>query len=122
MAALEITPDTLLRTGKTLGLFFEDFAVRDLSVCAMANDATLKHYRDSNGLECDAVMIRSDGKWGLIEAKLGSDEGVAEGAAHLNLLSKKIDTSLLGEPSFKMIVASNGPCQRRNDGIYVVPN
>jgi predicted AAA+ superfamily ATPase len=121
MAALEITPDMLLRSGKTLGLFFEDFAVRDLSIYAMANDAVLKHYRDSNGLECDAVMIRSDGKWGLIEAKLGSDDGIAEGAAHLNLLAEKIDTSLLGEPSFKMIVTSNGACQRRKDGIYVVP-
>jgi hypothetical protein len=87
----------------------------------MANDAVLKHYRDGNGLECDAVMIRSDGKWGLIEIKLGSDEGIAEGAAHLKSLAEKIDTSLLGAPSFKMIVTSNGPCQRRKDGIFVVP-
>jgi hypothetical protein len=120
MAALGITPDMLLQSGKTLGLFFEDFAVRDLSIYAMANDAVLKHYRDSSGLECDAVMIRSDGKWGLIEPNSEAPR-VAEGAAHLNLLAEKIDTSLLGEPSFKMIVTSNGACQRRKDGIYVVP-
>jgi len=121
MAVLGITPEMLLQSGKTLGLFFEDFAIRDLSIYGMANGAVLKHYRDGSGLECDAVMIRSDGKWGLVEIKLGSAEGIAEGAAHLHSLAEKIDPTLLGVPSFKMIVTSNGACQRRKDGIYVVP-
>lgn len=46
-------------------------AVRDLRVYADALDGKVYHYRDKNGLECDAVVHLRNGKYGLIEVKLG---------------------------------------------------
>ena len=56
---------------ESFGLYFEDFAVRDLRVYAEGRGGEVKHYRDNSGLECDAVVHLEDGRWGGIEIKLG---------------------------------------------------
>ena len=53
------------------GLFFEDFAVRDLRVYAEGLGGEVKHYRDNSGLECDAVVHLKDGRWGRNRDKVG---------------------------------------------------
>ena len=73
--ALDISPDDLMSDLKSFGLFFEDLAVRDLSIYASLLGGNVKHYRDSRGLECDAVVHTNKGKWGAIEIKLGGDKG-----------------------------------------------
>lgn len=118
--SLGISPDDLLNDMNTFGLFFEDFAVKELRVYTDMINGELKHYRDSNGLECDAIIHLNNGKWAAIEIKLGSEKGIEEGAKNLNTLDKLL-TNETKKPSFKMILTAAGKAYRRNDGIYVVP-
>ena len=62
---------------------------RDLRVFADALDGEVYHYRDKNGLECDAVVHLHNGKYGLVEVKLGGDKLINEGAANLLTLAGK---------------------------------
>lgn len=120
--ALNISPQDLLNDLKSFGFFFEDFAVRDLSVYASSMDGEVRHYRDSSGLECDAILHLPNGKWATIEIKLGGEKLVADAVASLNKLEKQItESSEQNPPTFKMIVTAFGPLYRRPDGIFVVP-
>lgn len=122
VAALGIGPKDFLNDLNTFGLFFETMAVRDLRVFAEAMDGSLYHYRDANGLECDAVLHRRDGSYGLIEIKLGGDSAIDEGAKNLHSLGKIIDITRMQTPSFKMVLVGVGKyAYRRPDGVYVVP-
>lgn len=117
--ALGVSPSTLMNDLNSFGLFFEDMAVRDLKIYAMTMDGTVMHYRDSRGLECDAVIHLDDGRWALIEIKLGGEERIAEGAKTLTRLKNDLDEDR--GPEFMMVITATGPAYRRKDGIYVVP-
>ena len=120
--ALNIFPEDLMNDLESFGLFFEDFAVRDLSIYAQAHGGEVRHYRDNAGLECDAVVHLEDGRWGAVEIKLGGDKLIEEGAHSLNLLKEKIaNKSSEPNPSFMMILTAKGALYQRKDGIYVVP-
>ena len=122
IAALGIGPNDLLNDLNTLGLFFETLCVRDLRVYAEANNGDVFHYRDKSGLECDTVVHLRNGSYGLIEIKLGGDTLIAEGAANLNTLAEKIDTTKMKKPSFKMVLTAVGQyAYIRTDGVMVVP-
>ena len=117
-----IGPNDLLNDLSTMGLFFETLCVRDLRVYAEANDGNVFHYRDKNGLECDAVVHLRNGNYGLIVIKLGGDTLIEEGAVNLKTLAEKIDTTKMKKPSFKMVLTAVGQyAYRRTDGILVVP-
>ena len=117
-AALGISPADLLNDLESLGLFFEDMAVRDLKIYSDLIDGEVKHYRDSSGLECDAVIHLENGKWGAIEIKLGGEKLIEDGAK--NLL--KLQSNVVGtKPSFLMVLTAVGSAYRREDGVYVVP-
>ena len=85
-------PADLIADLATFGLVFETLCMRDLRIFAEALNGAVYHYRDKNGLECDAVVHLRDGRYGLIEIKLGGDTLVEEGARTLNKLAGKIDT------------------------------
>lgn len=122
VAALGIGPNDLINDLSTMGLFFESMCVRDLRVYADALDGSIYHYRDSMGLECDAVLHLRNGSYGLIEIKLGGEKNIEEGAKNLKLLSSKIDTTKMKAPSFLMILTGTTKYAiRREDGVYVVP-
>ena len=117
-AALGISPADLLNDLESLGLFFEDMAVRDLKIYSDLIDGEVKHYRDSSGLECDAVIHLENGKWGAIEIKLGGEKLIEDGAK--NLL--KLQSNVVGtKPKFLMVLTAVGSAYRREDGVYVVP-
>lgn len=120
--ALGVSPNDLMNDLESFGLFFEDFAVRDLSIYANAIGGTVTHYRDNTGLECDAVVHLEDGRCGAIEIKLGGDELIEHGAQSLKNLRDKI-TSISEEqaPSFLMVLTAVGGAYRREDGVYVAP-
>lgn len=120
--ALGVSPNDLMNDLESFGLFFEDFAVRDLSIYANAIGGAVTHYRDNTGLECDAVVHLEDGRWGAIEIKLGGDELIEHGAQSLKNLRDKI-TSISEEraPSFLMVLTAVGSAYRREDGVYVAP-
>jgi predicted AAA+ superfamily ATPase len=121
-ASLGIGPEDLMNDLNTMGLFFESMCVRDLRIFADALDGNVYHYRDKNELECDAVIHLRNGKYGLIEIKLGGETLINEGVKTLTALASKIDTGKMSKPSFMMILTATGNyAYRRNDGILVVP-
>ena len=119
--ALNIYPDDLINDPETFGLLFEDFAVKELSIYASTIKGEVRHYRDSNGLECDAVIHLKDGRYGLIEVKLGGENLIKEGVSTLKSLSRKIEKSNKKKPSFKMILTAVGDAYTTSDDIRVVP-
>jgi uncharacterized protein len=122
-AALGLGPNDLINDLNTFGLFFETLCVRDLRVYADAIGGTVYHYRDKSGMECDAVVHLRNGKYGLIEIKLGGDKLINDGAANLTELEKKIDTAKMKAPSFKMVLTGLGQYayRRPSDNVLVVP-
>lgn len=121
-AALGIGPDDLINDLKTFGFLFETLCVRDLRVFADALNGEVYHYRDKNGQECDAVVHLRNGKYGLIEIKLGGDRLIEEGAASLKSMAAKIDINKMRVPSFMMVLTGTGDyAYRRHDGVCVVP-
>jgi hypothetical protein len=121
-AALGVGPEDLINDLNTFGLLFETLCVRDLRVYAEALNGTVYHYRDKNGLECDAVIHLPNGSYGLIEIKLGGKELINEGAATLLKLAAKIDTDKMKKTSFMMVVIGVGDyAYEREDGVKVVP-
>lgn len=122
VAALGVGPNDLINDLNTMGLFFESMCVRDLRVYADALEGSIYHYRDSNGLECDAVLHLKNGSYGLIEIKLGGEKNIEEGAKSLKILASKIDNTKMKAPSFLMILTGTTKYAiRREDGVYVVP-
>ena len=121
-AALGVGPTDLLNDLKTFGFLFETLCVRDLRVFADALNGEVYHYRDKDGQECDAVIHLRNGKYGLIEMKLGGDKLIEEGAKSLKAMQKKIDTEKMKSPSFLMVLTGIGDyAYRRHDGVCVVP-
>lgn len=121
-AALGLGPKDLINDLIDFGFYFETLAVRDLRVYADALDGEVFHYRDKNGLECDAVLHRRNGSYGLIEIKIGGADNIEKGAKTLKDLASKIDTTRMKAPSFMMVVTGIGQyAYRRPDGVCVVP-
>ena len=122
VAALGLGPKDLINDLNTFGLLFETMCVRDLRVYADALGGTVYHYRDKNGLECDAVVHLRNGSYGLIEIKLGGDDLIEEAAATLKELANKIDTTKMKSPSFMMVLTAIGSYAfQREDNVWVVP-
>ncbi len=121
-AALGIGPKDLINDLNTFGLIFETLCIRDLRVYAESLSGTVYHYRDANGLECDAVIHLRDGSYGLIEIKLGGDKLINEGVENLKNMYNKIDTKKMNNPSFLMVLTATGNyAYKREDGVYIVP-
>ena len=122
VAALGIGPNDLINDLNTFGFLFETLCVRDLRVYADALNGSVYHYRDKDGQECDAVIHLQNGKYGLIEIKLGGDKLINEGVKSLKAMEAKIDTGRMNNPSFLMVLTGTGDyAYRRPDGVYVVP-
>ncbi len=120
-ASLGMGPEDLINDLNTFGLFLETLCVRDLRIYADAIGGTVYHYRDKNGLECDAVVHLRNGSYGLIEVKLGGSL-VEEGAKTLKQLAAKIDTDKMKAPSFLMVLTGIGDyAYKREDNVLVVP-
>jgi predicted AAA+ superfamily ATPase len=121
-AALGTGPEDLLKDLNTMGFLFENLCIRDLRIYADYLDGTVYHYRDKNGLECDAVIHLRNGSYGLVEIKLGGDTLIEEGAETLKNLASKIDTGSMKEPAFMLVLCGKAPfAYQREDGVYVAP-
>jgi len=119
-AALRASSRALARDPAALGQLFESLVVRDLRIYSQPLDGAVFHYRDSYGLEVDAIVETFDGRWAAIEVKLGP--GAVDGAAS-NLLKFRstVDTHERGEPAFLAVVVPSGYGYVRTDGVRVVP-
>ncbi len=120
VAALGMGENDLLNDIETFGLIFETLVIRDLKAYAQILDADVYHYRDSTGLECDAVIHCRNGKYGLIEVKL-SQTREEEGARALKALNAKIEKANLNPPTFLMVITATGFAHKREDGVLVIP-
>lgn len=121
-ASLGLGPDDLMNDLTTYGLLFETMAVRDLRVYMDALFGSVSHYLDAGGLECDAVVHTPNGRYGLVEIKLGGKELIDKGAATLKKLASRIDTVKMNAPEFLMVLTATGDfAYRREDGVIVCP-
>ncbi|MCD8014575.1 MAG: DUF4143 domain-containing protein [Lachnospiraceae bacterium] len=119
-AVMRLTPERLLDDFNYFGFLFESLCERDLRVYAESIDGEVFHYRDSSGLEADAVIALNDGRWAAVEIKLGSKE-IEEAAKHLIELKNKVNTEKMREPSFLMVLTGTEIAYRRDDGVLIVP-
>jgi hypothetical protein len=127
VAALGLSPEALSVDLKTFGFIFECMAIRDLRVYTQALHGEISFYHDRYDLEADVVLHLADGRYALIECKLGSRE-IEEGAKHLLEIkslvqeyNKKEVQVPLREPDL-LIVLTGGPiAYTRPDGVRVIP-
>lgn len=121
-ASLGMGPEDLINSLSTFGFIFETLCIRDLKIYTDVLKGKVYHYRDKNGLECDAVIHLRNGKYGLIEIKLGGDKLIEDGVKTLTKLHSLLDFTKMKRPSFMMVLVGVGKyAYRRKDGIYVVP-
>lgn len=121
VAALDAGPQRLWSDLSTFGLLFESMAVRDLRVYAQAARGRIAHYRDSSGLEVDAIVERGDGAWIALEVKLGGDTAIDSAARSLLKLRDTVQPRHVGAPANLVVVTATGYGYRRDDGVLVVP-
>jgi predicted AAA+ superfamily ATPase len=119
-AALGITYQNMFDDMQTFGLMFESLCMRDLRVYAQALGGQVFYYHDRYGLECDAVICLDDGRYGLVEIKLGEKE-VDLAAEHLLKIRQLTLEAGMNPPKILMILTGGKRCYHRKDGIIVVP-
>ena len=121
VAALGGSPKLYNTDLKTFGFIFETLCIRDLKVYSQAFDGEVSYYHDNLGLEADCVLHLNDGRYALIEFKLGSQE-IEEGAKNLNKLEKLIlDSGKLKQPNLKIVITGTQYGYKREDGVFVIP-
>lgn len=127
VALLGLTPEALQTQLKTFGFIFEQMCIRDLRAYSYGFLSSVGYYRDRYGLEADVVLHLSNGKYALIECKLGSQE-IDDGAKHLtqlhNLIIEHNQTEKqmpIREPDLKIILTGGKYAYKRKDGVYVIP-
>ena len=126
-AALGVSPEYFSGDYKTLGFLFESLCIRDLKIYSSENDGNISYYHDRYNLEADAVLHLNDGRYALIEFKLGQSE-VDEGAHHLCEIERLIDVYNQTEkqvpirlPDLKIVITGTQYGYRRPDGVFVIP-
>ena len=127
VAAMGVGPEYFRTDFKTFGFLFESLVMRDLRVYSHAMGGRISYYRDRYGLEADAVLHLKDGRYALIEIKLGSSE-IEKGAEHLKevrrLIGKYNKTEKqcpLRMPDLLMVITGGDYAYTREDGVIVCP-
>lgn len=126
VAAMGLTPEYLEQDLKTFGFIFECLCIRDLKVYSSALGGEVSYYHDRSDLEADCVLHLSDGRYALIEFKLGSRE-IEEGAQHLLQIKQLVRTANasgktnLREPDLLMVITGGELAYTRPDGVKIIP-
>jgi len=127
VAALGLTPENLQTDLKTFGFIFECMCIRDLKAYSQAYGSSISYYHDRYDLEADAVLHLADGRYALIEFKLGGRE-IEEGAAHLLEIKRLVKEynhaekqTKLGEPDLLLVITGGPIAYTRPDGVKVLP-
>jgi hypothetical protein len=122
VAALGLGPGALIKDLKTFGFLFENMAIRDIRAYSSLMEAQVYHYRDHNNLECDCVIVLPDGRYALIEIKLGGKTLIDEGIKSLTKLEGNLNTDEMGKPVFKMVLCAVSPYAYKDpSGVIVCP-
>ena len=127
VAALQLSPNALTTQLKTFGFLFEQLCIRDLKAYTSNIDSHIGYYHDKYGLEADVVLHINDGRYALVECKLGNTE-IEEGAKHLCELQRLIKEhnktehqAPIREPDLLFILTGGQYAYRRKDGVFVIP-
>ena len=126
VAAMGLTPEYLEQDLKTFGFIFECLCIRDLKVYSSALGGKVSYYHDRSDLEADCVLHLSDGRYALIEFKLGSRE-IEEGAQHLLQIKQLVRAANasgktnLREPDLLMVITGGELAYTRPDGVKIIP-
>ena len=127
VAAMGISPEYFDRDFKTLGFLFESLCIRDLKIYSQSFDGRVSYYRDRYGLEADCVLHLNDGRYALIEFKLGEHE-IDDGAKHLCEIERLVSAYNRSEkqcklrlPDLKIVITGTKYGYKRDDGVFVVP-
>ena len=123
VAALGLTPERLQMDLKTFGFLFECMSMRDLKAYSQSLGSSISYYHDRYDLEADAVLHLADGRYALIEFKLGGRE-IEEGAKHLieikslvSQFNKSTMNTKLREPDSMMVITGGPIAYSRPDGV-----
>ena len=119
-AALRVLPTGLLNDFNAFGLFFESMAIRDLRIYADMLDGKVYHYRDSSGLEIDAVVELPNEAWAAFEIKLGSTKSIDEAADNLKKLLKRLTPEKAAKCVSLNVLIAGASSYTRKDNINVV--
>ncbi len=127
VAALGLSPEALYTDLKTFGFLFECMAIRDLKAYSLSLGGSISYYHDRYDLEADAVLHLEDGRYALIEFKLGSRE-IEEGAEHLKEIKQLVQEHnktekqiKLREPDLMLVITGGEMAYTRPDGVKVIP-
>ena len=126
VAALGGSPQYYLNDLKTFGFIFENLCIRDLKVYSQALGGEISYYHDSLDLEVDCVLHLNDGRYALIECKLGSFE-IEDAAKHLNKVEKLIiknnekNSRKIRLPDLKIVLTATNYGYKRDDNVFVIP-
>lgn len=127
VAALGLTPEALMVQLNTFGFIFEQMCIRDLKAYTMDIDHHVSYYHDRYNLEADWVLHLGDGRYALLECKLGSSE-IEEGAAHLVELKRLIREHNkeekqvpIREPDLMIVLTGGKMAYTRPDGVKIIP-
>ncbi|AMK15805.1 ATP-binding protein [Methanobrevibacter olleyae] len=126
ISALNLTPQKLLTEIKTLGFIFETLCIRDLKIYTSAYGGKIHYFRKNDKLEVDCVLILDDGRYALIEFKLGA-KNIDEGAKHLidvnELIKKerKKGNTKINNPEFLAVITGGEKAYTREDGVKIIP-
>ncbi len=120
-AVLGADPDRLMADASTFGRLFESLVVRDLRILTQPLGGNVFHFRDSTGLEGDAIVELPDGRWMAVEVKLGGSEAVDTAAQSLLRLKRKVEDLRRDQLAALVVVTAVGYGYTRTDGVRVVP-
>ena len=127
VAALGLAPKALQTQLKTFGFIFENMCARDLRAYSQQQRGELSYYRDRYNLESDLVLHLGDGRYALIECKLGSAE-IEDGASHLKEIvrlicehNKEEKQNPIREPDLLIVLTGGKMAYTRPDGVKVIP-
>lgn len=128
IAAMGASPRSLEVDLKTFGFIYECMCIRDLRIYSQALGGNLSFYQYRYGLEADAVLQLDDGRYALIECKLGSRE-IDEGAKHLPELKGLVERQNKQErqmplrlPDLMIVLTGGNMAYTRDDGVKVIPS
>jgi predicted AAA+ superfamily ATPase len=119
LAAIGASKEKLARDGEALGFFFESLAVHDLRVYAKLLGGEVFHYRDSSGLEIDAIIELRNSAWAGIEIKMPENE-TDKAAANLLALNGKLADRVREQCAFLAVLTPGRVSYVRPDGVRVI--
>lgn len=127
IAELDLSPSYFYNDLDLFGHIFESLVYRDLTVYSAGLRGVFSHYHDKYDLEVDGVLHLQDGRYALIEIKLGSS-GIKSGEKNLLKIkdlikerNQKEDALPIREPDLMIIITGGEYAYSLESGVKVIP-